>query len=111
MDNNKTYAEKKEHGSQFGYNVYDRQNTKWSAEIAGKCEHKWQPISFVFETQLLDNMGRVAVRQPDIAVGRVYCVCMECCAHTYIETGYIGYYLNSPDLLEDDGEEADDGGD
>jgi len=25
---------------------------------------------------------------------------MKCCGHTYIETGYVGYYLNIPDLIE-----------
>jgi len=81
--------------------IMDRQNTKWSETIAGKCKHKWQPISFVFEGQLLDKDGRVLIRQPDLANGRVYCVCMKCCSHTYIETGWIGYYINSPDLLEE----------
>jgi hypothetical protein len=95
---NPTYNEKcKKEGRQ----IMDRQNTKWSEEIAGKCDHEWQPVSFRFETQLLDNSGRVQIRQPDLANGRVYCVCMKCCSHTYIETGYVGYYINSPDLLED----------
>jgi hypothetical protein len=25
---------------------------------------------------------------------------MKCCSHTYIETGWVGFYLNSPDDLE-----------
>ena len=83
-----------------GRMVFDRQNTKWSEEIAGRCKHRWQPLSFVFETQMLDKDGRVLAKQPDLARGRVYCVCMKCCAHTYIETAWVGYYLNSPDLLE-----------
>ena len=86
--------------SRDGVKWADRQNTKWSEEIAGKCKHKWQPVSFRFETQLLDKDGRVHIRQPDLVSGRVYCVCMKCCSHTYIETGWVGYYLNSPDLLE-----------
>lgn len=80
----------------------DRQNTKWMNEIAHKCEHKWQPVSFVFESQMLDKNGRVLVKQPDLSSGRVYCVCMKCLSHTYIETGWVGYYLGSPDLLEDE---------
>ena len=78
-----------------------RQNTKWSEEIAGKCEHEWQPVSFVFETQLLDQHGRVQIKAPDITSGRVFCVCMKCCSHTYLETGWVGYYIGSPDLLEE----------
>lgn len=94
-----TYKEKcKKEGRQ----IMDRQNTKWSKEISGKCEHDWQPVSFRFESQLLDSSGRVQIRQPDLANGRVYCVCMKCCSHTYIETGYVGYYINSPDILESD---------
>ena len=72
----------------------DRQNTKWAKEIAGKCKHEWQPVSFSFELETV----------PDLNKGRVYCVCMKCCSHSYIETGYVGYYLNSPDLLEEDDE-------
>lgn len=83
-----TYEEKIKNGS-GGYQ--DRQNTKWSRDIAGKCDHKWQPVQFAMET---------AGVQPDIVRGRVFCVCMECCSHTYIETGWVGYYIGSPDLLE-----------
>lgn len=56
-------------------------------------EHKWQPVSFVFETQLLDSSGRVLIRQPDIEKARVYMVCLECRLHTYIETRWAGFYL------------------
>lgn len=112
MSEHPTYQDKKEKAQKIGYEVHDRQNTKWAKEIGGKCSHKWQPLSFIFETQLLDEHGRVVIRQPDVANGRVYCVCMECCSHTYINTGYVGYYLNSPDLLEiEEEEEAADGGD
>ena len=48
--------------------------------------HRWQPVSFRFETQLLDKDGRVQIRQPDLREGRVYVVCMECFTHTYVET-------------------------
>ena len=85
-----------------GQQPIDRQNTKWADEIAAKCKHKWQPVSFRFEAQMLDKDGRVIIRMPDLANGRVFCVCMKCCGHTWIETGYVGYYLNSPDLLETD---------
>ena len=81
--------------------VMDRQNTKWAKEISGKCKHKWQPLSFIFETQLLDKEGRVRIKQPDLNNARIYCVCMKCCSHTYIETGYVGYFIGSPDLLEE----------
>jgi hypothetical protein len=56
-----------------------------------KC--KWIPLSFVFETQLLDPNGRVQIRQPNTDKGRVYCVCMGCHQHTYIETKWAGYYI------------------
>lgn len=82
-------------------NATDRQNTRWSEEIAGKCKHKWQPLSFIFETQLLDKSGRVQIRQPDLSYGKVFCVCMKCYSHTYVATGWIGYYLGDPDILED----------
>ena len=77
-----------------------RQNTIWSDEISYKCEHNWQPVSMVFETQLLDSAGRVLVRQPDIENAKVYCVCLKCCSHTYYVTGWCGAYQSSPDILE-----------
>ena len=60
-------------------------------------EHRWQPVSFRFETQLLDGDGRVRIRQPDLQEGRVYVVCMECRTHTYVVTEWAGYYLGGPD--------------
>jgi hypothetical protein len=60
-------------------------------------EHRWVPVSFVFESQLLDGEGRVLIRQPRIKEGRVFVVCMPCRAHTYIETEWAGYYLGGPD--------------
>lgn len=92
-----TYQEKQKEG--LGCHA-DRQNTVWYEEIRAKCKHRWKPLSFVFETQMLDSDGRVLCKQPDISSGRVYCVCMRCCSHTFIETGNVGYILNSPDLLE-----------
>ncbi len=68
--------------------------------------HEWQPLSFVFETQLLDAEGRVNVRQPDTQRGRVYCVCMKCHQHTYIVTRWAGFFLPDP-WVEDAEEEAD----
>ena len=98
----------KEKQNEYGKNwVGDRQNTKWYEEIAHKCKHKWQPLSFVFETQLLDPSGRVLIKAPDIASGRVYCVCMKCMSHTYVETGWVGYYIGSPDLLEEEVSESE----
>jgi hypothetical protein len=68
---------------------------------SGACddgeEHRWQPVSFRFETQLLDSEGRVRIRQPDIKEGRVYVVCMACRTHTYVVTEWAGYYLGGPD--------------
>jgi hypothetical protein len=86
----KTFVEKQAENIKNGIKYTDRQNTKWMEEIACKCKHTWQPLSFSFEN------GSI----PDIARGRVYCVCMKCCSHTYIETGWVGFYLNSPDDLE-----------
>ncbi len=54
------------------------------------------PLSFVFETQLLDHQGRVLVRQPDTEEARIYCVCMRCHSHTYIVTRWAGFFLPDP---------------
>ena len=59
--------------------------------------HRWQPVSFRFETQLLDDHGRVQIRQPDVKEGRVYVVCMACRTHTYVVTEWAGYFLGGPD--------------
>lgn len=83
----KTFIER-----QISYNYADRQNTVWSKEIARKCKHNWQPVSFTFEAETA----------PDLSNGRVYCVCMKCFSHSYVNTGWIGYYLGDPDILEDD---------
>lgn len=64
--------------------------------VDGSFDHPWQPISFVFESQLLDRDGRVQVRMPDVKKGRVYCVCMRCHQHTYIETGWANFYVDDP---------------
>jgi hypothetical protein len=58
-----------------------------------ECRHEWQPISMVFETQLLDQDGRVLVRQPDLDEGRIYLVCLGCASHTYVTTSWIGFRL------------------
>lgn len=73
-------------------------------------EHHWQPVSFVFEAQVLDKDGRVLIRQPDLRRGRVYCVCMACFAHTYAETEWAGFYLGGPPSLAvpDDDDPEDD---
>lgn len=62
--------------------------------------HTWQPLSFVFETQLLDHYGRVNVRQPALEDGRVYCVCMKCHQHTYIVTRWANFFLPDPWVIE-----------
>ena len=97
-DRNPTYTERvMKYGSVPG----GRQNTLWWDEIRGTCEHEWQPVSMVFESQMLDKNGRVCIRQPDTTSGRVYLVCLRCCSHTYVETGWVGFYLDSPDILEE----------
>lgn len=81
----KTYKEKKEKEGAMA----SRQNTKWE-QIVRKCKHKWQPIQMVMEYDT----------QPDTNNAKVYCVCMKCCAYTYIVTAWAGFYINSPNLLE-----------
>lgn len=58
------------------------------------CEHHWQPVSMVFESQLLDHEGRVLIRQPDIDHGRVYLVCLLCASHTYMTTRWAQFRLH-----------------
>ncbi|MFJ1653479.1 hypothetical protein ACIOC2_19230 [Streptomyces sp. NPDC088337] len=70
-------------------------------------EHQWQPLSFVFETQLLGAEGRVIVRQPSIDEGRVYAVCMPCRSHTYIVTAWVGYHLGHPFYEEEEARRAE----
>ncbi len=92
-------------------NGFDRQNTHWRRRIVRNCKHKWQPLSFVFESQRLDALGRVVMRQPDLNQARVYCVCMKCLAHTYYTTAWAGFSLHGPDELEKedrDGPETND---
>lgn len=59
-------------------------------------EHRWQPVSFVFESPLLDDHGRVIIRQPNTRTGRVYLLCMGCHTHTYMKTEWVGYWLSGP---------------
>lgn len=63
--------------------------------------HEWQPLSFRFETQLLDGDGRVRVRQPDIEEARVYMVCMNCRGWTYGVFDWVGYCLGDPEDVRD----------
>lgn len=82
----------------------DRQHNAKPRRDGLKCvdgsDHDWKPISFVFETQLLDGYGRVQVRQPAINDGRVYLVCLGCCSHTYVNTDWVGYYLGGPEHVD-----------
>lgn len=71
-------------------------------ECVDGTEHAWQPVSFRFESQLLDEQGRVQIRQPSIHEARVYLVCMGCHSHTYIETTWVGYWLPPPERPEPD---------
>lgn len=67
------------------------------------CDHHWEPISMVFETQLLDSHGGVIVRQPDISVGKTYFICRRCATHTYMTTQWVGYRLyGSEDAIPED---------
>jgi hypothetical protein len=59
--------------------------------------HDWRPISFRFETQLLDHRGRVQVRQPDTDGARVYFVCLKCRGWTYGVFDWVGFYLGDSD--------------
>ena len=61
-----------------------RDGTIWKEKIARKCRHKWYPISI----------------EPNTAHNYCYLVCLKCCSYTYVETAFVGYYLNSPDLME-----------
>lgn len=63
--------------------------------------HRWQPLSFRFEKQLLDDQGRVIVRQPDLREANIYVVCMECNTWTYVVAEWAGYYIGSPALADE----------
>lgn len=45
------------------------------------------------ETQLLDERGRVRVRQPDLDRGKVYYICRRCASHTYMTTQWVGWRM------------------
>lgn len=68
-----------------------------TVEAPKECAHNWEPAGMVFETQLLDNEGRVRVRQPDLEEGRCYFICRMCASHTYMATQWIGYRLHGSD--------------
>ena len=87
-----TYREKKKKNDEAGCYTIGRQNTLWDKEIKRKCEHDWKPISIIINPRS---------GQPDITNARTYCVCMKCLSHTYVETAWAGYYIGSPDLLEE----------
>lgn len=86
-------------------------DTPNSLEPPRDCPHNWTPVSFAFETQLLDSNGRVRVRQPDTEHGRVYFICTGCASHTYMSTSWVGYRMlgaeDSGDGLDFDGYAAD----
>ena len=65
----------------------------------GHGAHEWQVVSFRFETQLLDEVGRVRVRQPDMDEARVYFICHKCRGWTYGVYNWVGYYLGDPDTV------------
>lgn len=61
------------------------------------CDHDWVPVSFSFETRAVwtgdANHRYMVAPQPDLETGRVYCVCMACASHTYVETSWINHRL------------------
>jgi hypothetical protein len=63
------------------------------------CRHKWQPVSFAFENESWQG-SQLYARYPSLESGRVYCVCMKCCCHTYIDTRWVGYYIGDPALAK-----------
>src|SRR5690606_32156515 len=69
-----------------------------------ECDHNWEVVSMVFETQFLGPNGSVNVRQPDIDRGRTYFICRGCASHTYMTTQWIGCRMyGSEDMIPDDG--------
>jgi hypothetical protein len=58
--------------------------------------HRWQPVSLNFEMQAPGRNGRL---RPDIRVGCVYVVCMECRCHAYVSTEWAGFQLGGPPSL------------
>ncbi len=69
--------------------------------------HEWQPCSFRFEAQLLDDQGRVHIRQPDIEEAHVYFICMKCRGWTYGVFDWVGFYLGDPDVIRGERSEDD----
>lgn len=57
------------------------------------CDHDWTPVSFRFETQLLDDNGGVRIRQPDLEEAYIYFVCVRCAQWTYMTANWVGYFL------------------
>ena len=71
----------------------DRQNTLWNKEIKNKCKHDWKPVHLKFNTD--------ANIPESLTNAKVYRICVKCCSYTYIEAGFAGFYINSPDILEE----------
>lgn len=59
------------------------------------CKHNWQPVSFALEGVAPDLEGRTILRTPDAAHGRVYCVCLRCASHTFIDTEWAGFAITA----------------
>ena len=87
-----TFREKQEKRPSSKY--LDRQNTKWLVEIARECKHKWQPVMMHVDRAICPTNQRT------------YVICMECYSHSYIETGYIGFFLGSPCDLEEENKDV-----
>lgn len=67
------------------------------------CGHDWKPLSFVFETQLLDDRGRVLIKQPALDEAKVYLVCLKCSSYTYMTTKWVSYRLYGSEDQNPDG--------
>ncbi|MEO3856155.1 hypothetical protein [Acrocarpospora sp. B8E8] len=85
-------------------NYYDRQSNAKPRRDGGLCvdgkEHVWQPLSFRFETQVLDERGRVEIRQPDLIDAHVYCLCWGCRSWTYVSADWVGFQLGGPEQVD-----------
>ncbi len=63
-----------------------------------KCNHDWQPLTFVLE---------VRGQMPDPERGRVWLVCVSCHSHTHMDTKWVDFYLPSPEELAEEQEDSD----
>ena len=101
MKRTETLAERKARGHAGKYE--DRQNTLWAEQVK-RCKHKWQPVQLAMESEVLrleNGQIRPEIRQPDITDAKLYAVCLKCLSWSYYVVAWAGFYLGSPDLLEE----------